>query len=164
MIKGVAERNAAQANAATLEGNAALAEAGKADALARGGQKAGALRMRGTQTEASQTADYAASGVDVKSGSAVDVGSSTAAVSELDAQIAKNNAMREAWGYQSQASQFRRRARYTRQEGDMALATSVLGGVVGGASYLRPLLKIDGGGGGSDAWASESPLGGAAYT
>lgn len=138
VVKGIADKRAADANAATLESNAALAEAGKADALARGGQKAGALRMRGTQTEASQTADYAASGVSVQSGSAVDVGSSTEAISELDAQLAKNNAMREAFGYESQ---FRRQADYTRQEGDMAEVTSILGGVVGGASYLRPKLK-----------------------
>lgn len=142
VVKGVASKQAADANAATLESNAALAEAAKADALARGGQQAGRERMRGTQTEASQTADYSASGVSVKSGSAVDVGSSTEAVSELDAELAKNNAMREAFGYESQASNFRRQAQYTRQEGDMAEVTSVLGGVVGGASYLRPLLKV----------------------
>lgn len=141
VVKGIADKRAADANATTLEGNAALAEAARTDALARGGQKAGALRMRGTQTEASQTADYAASGVSVQSGSAVDVGSSTEAVSELDAQLAKNNAMREAFGYESQAKQFRRQADYTRQEGDMAEVTSILGGVVGGASYLRPKLK-----------------------
>jgi hypothetical protein len=142
VMKGVAAQQAAGANAATLESNAALAEAARADSLARGGQEAGRIRTRGTQTEASQTADYSASGVSVKSGSAVDVGASTEAVSELDAELAKNNAMREAFGYESQASNFRRQAAYTRQEGDMAEVTSVLGGVVGGASYLRPLLKV----------------------
>jgi hypothetical protein len=142
VMKGTAERNAAYANAATLESNAALAEAGRADAQQRGGQKAGAARMRGTQTEASQTADYSAGGVDVHSASAADVGASTEAVYELDAQLAKNNAMREAFGYESQASQFRRQAAYARQEGDNAEVTSILGGVVGGASYLRPLLKV----------------------
>ena len=30
----------------------------------------------------------------------------------------------------------------TRQEGDIAEATSILGGAVSGASYLRPLLKV----------------------
>jgi hypothetical protein len=142
VVKGVASQQAAGANAATMESNAALAEAARSDALARGGQEAGRARTRGTQTEASQTADYSASGVSVKSGSAVDVGSSTEAVSELDAELAKNNAMREAFGYESQASNFRRQAQYTRQEGDMAEVTSVLGGVVGGASYLRPLMKV----------------------
>lgn len=142
VVKGVASQQAAGANAATMESNAALAEAARADALAQGGQEAGRARMRGTQLQASQTADYSASGVSVKSGSAVDVGASTEAVSELDAELAKNNAMREAFGYESQASNFRRQADYTRQEGDMAEVTSVLGGVVGGASYLRPLLKV----------------------
>lgn len=142
VIKGQAERGAAQANAATMESNAALAEATKADALARGGQAAGRARTRGTQTEASQTADYSAAGVDVHSGSAADVGASTEAVSELDAELAKNNAMREAFGYESRASEFRRQAQYTRQEGDIGEVTSILGGVTQGASYLRPLLTV----------------------
>lgn len=142
VIKGQAERSAAYANAATMESNAALAEAGRADALQRGGQKAGTARMRGTQTEASQTADYSASGVDVHSASAADVGASTEAVSELDAELAKNNAMREAFGYENQASNFRRQASYTRQEGDFAEVTSILGGVTSGASAIRPLLKV----------------------
>jgi len=142
LISGAASRQAAYANAATMESNAVLAEAAKTDALARGGQAAGQVRTRGTQTEASQTADYSASGVSVKSGSAVDVGSSTEAVSELDAELAKNNARREAFGYESQASNFRRQAAYTRQEGDMAEVTSILGGAVEGAAYLRPLMKV----------------------
>jgi hypothetical protein len=141
VVKGMAGRSAAYANAATMESNAVLADAAAVDSLARGGMKAGASRMRGTQTEASQTADYSAAGVDVHSGSAVAVGASTDAISELDAQIEKNNAAREAFGLQTRASGERRAARYAMQEGDMALNESILGGVVGGASYLRAPVK-----------------------
>lgn len=142
LIKGVASKQAADANAATMESNAVLAHAAGVDSLARGGQEAGRARMRGTSREASQVSDYSASGIDIRSGSAADVISSTEAVSEFEAQTAKSNAAREAWGYESRASDLRRQAQYTRQEGNMAEVTSILGGVVSGASYLRPRLKV----------------------
>lgn len=141
IMQGGAQKRAAYSNALTLESNATLADAGRADALQRGAQQEGRARMKGTATEGSQTADYGASGVDVHSGSAADVGASTEAVTELDAQIAKNNAARQAWGYQVQAQDMRRRAAYERNTGDMAEETSILGGVTQGAANLRPFLS-----------------------
>lgn len=152
-IKGQAERSAAGANASILESNAALAEMQAGDALARGEQAAGRERMRSGQLQSAQKTGYAASGVETSSGSVSDVIGSTAAVSELDAQIEKNNAAREAFGFKTRAAQFRGQARYTRAVGDQAFFTSMLGGVLGSASATRG-LSVGGHGGLSDDWAS----------
>jgi hypothetical protein len=101
--------------------------------------------MRGGQTIATQRAEYGASGVDVRSESAVAVGESTGAISELDAQIIKANATREAFGYTTQAKGMRRQARYMRDAANQVLATSVLGGVTQAGSFASRGLSIGGG-------------------
>ena len=138
-IKGNAAKGAADRNAAIMESNAALADASAADAYQRGATTEGKVRMRGGQMEAAQKADFAASGVDVHSGSVADVVGSTGAISELDAQIAKNNAAREAFGFKTQASNLRQQAGYLRDEGDMQEIESVLGGVAQGYGYAQKL-------------------------
>lgn len=156
--KGVAAKSAADANADTMDSNAVLADYAAQDAVQRGEQGAGRARMRGGQTIASQRAEYGASGVDVRSGSAIDVGASTGAVSELDAQIIKANATREAFGYSTQAKGMRRQARYSRQAGDAALTSSILGGVAQAVPYGRG-LSIGGGGGGASPYDVPGMLG-----
>lgn len=51
-------------------------------------------------------ANQAASGVDVNSGSAVDVRSSAAELGELDALTVRSNATKEAYGYTTQSANF----------------------------------------------------------
>ncbi len=51
----------------------------------------------------SQRASLAAQGVDINSGSAAAVQASTGAVGALDSLTIRNNAWRQAWGYQVQA-------------------------------------------------------------
>lgn len=126
--------------------------------MAKGGQAAGRAREQGGRTEASQTAEFAASGVDVRSGSVQDVVGSTAAVSELDAQILKNDAARQAFGYTTQGKQFRRQARYTRQAGQAAADADILGGAVGAAGAARGMLSVGPGGG------PNAPSGGGSYS
>ena len=50
-----------------------------------------------------RTADLGASGVDVNSGSALDILSDNAAVAALDAKTIRHNAANEAFGYREQA-------------------------------------------------------------
>jgi hypothetical protein len=64
------------------------------------------------------------------------------AAASLDALTAQNNAAREAWGYRTKASQFRRGAVLARMEGDNALKASILGGFAGAAQIGAPLLKV----------------------
>jgi hypothetical protein len=76
------------------------------DALQQGGIAAGQQRMRGSQVIGAQKAAYAASGVDVSSGTPAEQQASTALTAELNAQNAENNAVRQALGYRRTADQY----------------------------------------------------------
>lgn len=141
-IKAKAARDAGQAQGAILDENAVLAEQAAGDAVNRGALAAGRIRLEGGRLQAKQRAQYASSGVDVQAGSAVDVVADTSALSGLDAEIAQNNAMREAWGLRKQAGQFRKQAKLARDSGDSSAVASILGGIGGAASYGAPLLKV----------------------
>lgn len=68
----------------------------------KGATGAGAARMAGSSLAAQQNTAYANSGVDQSVGTAASVQAGTETLSELDAQVVRNNAAREAWGYQVQ--------------------------------------------------------------
>jgi hypothetical protein len=84
--------------------NKALAQYGARTATLKGQQEVSDIRAAGTQVGESQKLAYANSNVDPTVGTAAAVQSDTAAQSELDAQTAKNNAARAAWGYKVQGS------------------------------------------------------------
>lgn len=100
-----------------LEQNATLADQQAEDALVRGqnAQYKQAAQTRGLI--GSQRAAAAASGVDVGSGSALELQLDSAGMGEIDRTEIKNNAMLEAWGYQAQAVDYRNRAKLTRYAG-----------------------------------------------
>ena len=74
------------------------------DAIARGNFSADQARIQGNRTMGAERAASAASGIDSNSGSSLDVQASEAGISELDQQMIRNNAAREAWGYTTQAA------------------------------------------------------------
>ena len=90
--------------------NAELADAQAADAIARGKESELRSRQGTQQVIGAQRAGLAASGVDISTGSAVDVQAEAARVGELDALTIRNNARREAYGFQVQAAQDRAQA------------------------------------------------------
>lgn len=81
--------------------NAHLADLQAQDAIARGAQAETIQRQRTGQIVGAQRASFAAQGIDANTGSATDVQSDTARIGELDALTIRNNAAREAWGYQT---------------------------------------------------------------
>ncbi len=76
----------------------------------------------------SQRAGFAAQGVDVGQGSAVDVQADAAYLGELDALTIRNNAAREAWGYEVEADQARKGGQIAQREGRWGAATAIAGG------------------------------------
>src|SRR3954471_22079845 len=96
-LKARAEKDAAEADAQTLEQNAQIADTAAGDALLRGQFISGRIKAQGSAIVSKQKATLAASGVDTQSGSAVDAQASTAGLSAMDALVASNNAAREAW-------------------------------------------------------------------
>jgi len=90
--------------------NRKLALLAAEDAIRRGDIAEQNQRTRTRLLIAEQQAGFAASGVEIGSGSALSVTADTAQFGELDALTIRNNAQREAWGYLSQAADFTRRA------------------------------------------------------
>jgi hypothetical protein len=108
--------------AAIDEQNAALADAQAQDAIARGSVDEGRQRLATRQNIGATRAAQAASGVDISSGSAADVQASEAGLGELDALTIRNNAAREAWGYNVDAGNLRQQAKLARFTGQEAAA------------------------------------------
>ena len=123
------KKSAGQYNQKVAEQNSQFAEQQAQDALQRGEVDEENHRMRIRQAIGTARASYAAQGVDVNSGSAVDAQGSIAYLGELDAITIRNNAAREAWGYRVNAYNYRAQGRMARYEGNAGATSTVLGGV-----------------------------------
>jgi hypothetical protein len=102
------------------------------DATTRGASDSARAAAAGTNAVSENQVALAGSGVDVQSGTALDILEGTRAASALDVETIRNNARREAWGHKTQADQFeygRKMAQYNRQ-------TSVLGSFLGTAASM----------------------------
>lgn len=114
---GEKQQEAAESQAQLAEFNANVADLQAEDALARGAEEESRFRTGVRTLIGSQRAAIGASGVDVGFGSAVDVQADAAFLGELDALTLRTNAGREAWGFQVQAADLRKRAEIARKEG-----------------------------------------------
>jgi hypothetical protein len=98
------------------------------DALRRGQYAEYVQRQKNSALVGRQRALLAGSGVAVGEGVAARIIEDTEAKGELDALMVRNNAAREAWGFETQAQQFGFEADVSRQQRDVGTATSLLGG------------------------------------
>lgn len=135
--KGQAESASAQYMAAVARNNSQIAlanaqrsrETGDLRAMAEG-FKTGALLGR-------QTTIQAANGLDVAVGSPVDVRASTAELGRLDALTIAHNASKEAFGYETQSTNFLNEAQLRQMAAKNAEEAGTIGAVsslLGGAS------------------------------
>lgn len=118
---GEAQQQVAESQAGLADYNAQVADLQARDAVERGAEEESRFRIGVRDLVGKQRTGFAASGIDVGYGSAVDVQADTAFLGELDARTIRTNAMREAWGYQVQGEDLRRRAVIARMEGQQAL-------------------------------------------
>ncbi len=136
-FKGAALNDEALARDRESAINVQIAQGAQADALRRGGVDAGKIRQKGSRIAEEQKVAYANSGVDSSVGTAANVQADTAAISELDAQTAKNNAAREAWGFGMKAEQLQGERTLNRKRADsarVALAVNSFNQMAGEAS------------------------------
>ncbi len=143
---GQAQKRAADSQAELLDFNANVADLQAKDAVERGAEEEAKFRSGIQVLIGSQRAGFAAGNIDVGGGSAVDVQADTAFLGEMDALTIRSNATREAWGYQVQAYDTRKRAEITRKEGVMleaagnanqtAARIGAVGGVLGAGGSL----------------------------
>lgn len=149
-----AQAGAARYNAEVAQINAEQAKR-NAQFESESGMAQAAMQERKTRAlEGSLKANQAASGVDVNSGSALDVRSSAAELGELDAISVRSNATKAAYGYQTQENSFKNEATLDESEAKKAKtagALSATGTLLGAAgtgfdNYYR--YKLAGGFGG----------------
>lgn len=87
----------------TFEMNAKIAEFQAEDAIRRGDEEANKLLTNVQKLIGSQRTATAAQGIEVDSGSALDIQLDTAALGAVDAQTIKTNAYQEAFGFKAEA-------------------------------------------------------------
>lgn len=127
--QGQAAKQSADYNAKVASANAQQAK-NNATMAANAGEEQAAIQSQKTKAAVGSTlANQAAGGIDVNSGSAVDVRSSEADLGQLDALTIRSNAAKEAYGYQTQASNFTAQSGLDTAEGKNAQATGNLGAI-----------------------------------
>ncbi len=108
-------------------------------AIYSGGEEAKRFGMKSAQVAGSIKAKQSASGVDVASGSSVDVQQSQKQVSDLDMATIRNNAARKAYGYQLEADTAEMQTQmYTAASSNSLAAGNIaaLGSLISGASSV----------------------------
>lgn len=139
LLSGIGGMQQSNYQAQVAMNNATIARQNARAALESGSYSESVSRIKSGKLGATQQTSYAANGIDVASGSAQDVMHSDAAMGEMDALMLRHNAMREAYGYKSQASMFDTEASMDRQAGVGKLVGGIFGAgssLIGGASSL----------------------------
>lgn len=136
---GAAQQNAANYQAAVASNNATIAEQNAAYATKAGLQQAATQSQKGAAIGGKIKAAQAASGVDVNSGSAVDVQQSQREVNKLDTDTVLNNAELKAYGYRTDATNFQAQAGLDEMQAEQApigAAFTATGDLLSGASSV----------------------------
>lgn len=126
--------------------NAGQSELAAQQELARGNAAVATATQRAGQVKGAQRAALAANGVDLGTGSAAEVLTSTDLAKENDINTITANAVRAAWGQRMQATNFKNEALTKRAGADsispgMAAFTSLLGSATQVASSWYTLNK-----------------------
>lgn len=116
------------AEAAQAELNKRLSEIAAMDAIRRGDYEAAKVSGEATRVIGKARTTQAASGVDITSGSSLDVIETTRLFTELDKEVIRNNAAREAWGYKVQGLEYAARSEMAKASIGSNIAATVLGG------------------------------------
>lgn len=126
----------AEAQARAAEQNAKIAKAQGHDAIIRGGEKELELRRDLARHKGNQRATLAANGIDINSGSALDVQNASISEGEYDAAAIRQNAARERWGYEMEAKNYQTQAANARAQGKAASNNALFGSVIGGINNI----------------------------
>lgn len=117
-------KNAKAREAADIA-NARVSNWQAGDALVRGDQAAGEMKLRGGQIEAAGSAAAGHGQVDSQTGSAADVREKTAGMTALDVAKIKNNALRAAFGFKTQAKNYLTDAQAQEDNKSLAILSGV---------------------------------------
>jgi len=129
--------------------NARLSEMSAQQALFKGQQDVAASTMRYGQVKGKQRASLAANGVDVGTGSAAEAQAATDIIKDIDKDALEANAIRSAWGYRLQGTDFQNQATMAEASASTinptsAAFTSLLGSASGVAKSWYQFSKAGG--------------------
>lgn len=131
--QGVAASRAAAYNAQVADNNAKIATQNAQYAGAEGEQNAAASEMNTRAKVGAIAAAQGANGIDVNTGSAVNVRASASELGELDAMNIRANAARQAYGYETQSGAFSSQSALDKSQSK----SDETGGLIsGGATFL----------------------------
>lgn len=129
--------------------NARLSDLAAQDAIRRGQEDAQRHRTATKGLIGSQRASLAAQGIEIDSGSALEIQQDTRALGELDALTIQNNARRQAWGFKVQAQDLRFQGRMAKLGARTQARSTLIAGGMGAArdaaqgAYMYNLYKKD---------------------
>jgi hypothetical protein len=133
VIGGIQAGNAAEAagkaNQQIANNNAKLAEESARDANIQGARESQQSAWKTRALLATQRAAAASANVDAQLGSAFDIQSDTALLGGIEQETIMLNAARKAWGFQSEAINYRNQGVLARWEGKQQKKASILGGL-----------------------------------
>lgn len=117
--------------------NARFSELQAEDALRRGKRDATQFKREAKKLMGSQRVSLAAQGIDIESGSALDVQLDTAEQVEEDIISIKNNAWKEAWGYRVQAMDYRNQGQLAKLSAQNSARNTILSGGIQAYSTIN---------------------------
>lgn len=126
VMQGQAQAKQAKYQAAVETNNATIAGWQAEDATARGKIEEQRQRLATARLRGAQRAGMAANGVEIDSGSPLDVLMDTAQLGELDALTIRSNAEREAYGLRNQQSNLTAQSALTSMAGKNARTASYI--------------------------------------
>lgn len=132
LLQGQAQKKQAKADAAALRQNALYLNQAAHDARRRGAREADQMRLDTQQLIGTQRAAQAASGGEVNTGTNAIIQQDTAQFGELDALTIANNAAREAYGYEVEATGLQSQAKAVSKAGKRAPIQGLLSGAIQG--------------------------------
>lgn len=160
---GAAAANAANYRAQVASNNAIIAKQNADYAIEAGRAAATTQSLKGAARGGALKAGQGASGVDLNSGSAVDVRVSNKEANVLDTETVMNNAELQAYGYNAKATGFEAESKLdklTAEQAPIGADIGAAGSLLSSASSLG--FKWSGMGGSSPSMGAYAPSGGSA--
>ena len=157
VVSGVQQANAAKAQmnyqADVNKRNAKIAQANADMKRQEGIEESRLQKIRNLQKVGAQQAAMAANGIDVSSGTALDVVEDTAAMGELDALTTRYNAETQAQAYERQANNLTNQANMDIISGQNAYKSGITGAIGSGFKGLGDTASV------ASRWYSPNSIG-----
>lgn len=119
------------------ETNAKISSMQAKDAADRGAIEERNVRNNTRALIAQQRVALAANGIDISSGTPLNLQAEAAGLGEVDAVTARTNSLRQAWGFDSEAANLRAKGKSARQAGMVGAAGTLLSGASNAYSTYR---------------------------